>query len=511
MIRNVLEYLERSSEQWGFKTAIEDADYSINYRDLVQKAKTVGSYLSEVLKGKTNRPVGVYIERNVESVIAFLGIVYSGNFYVPVDPALPIERIKRIVDKLRPEIILNASNRTIPGEAVSLKSILSDTGLQVDERTLRAIRQAAIDTDPLYAIFTSGSSGAPKGVLVSHRSVIDLAEAFAEAFHLSPANHFGNQAPFDFDVSTKDIYCSLLCGGTVSIIPRKLFKTPKLLVDYLTDRKINTLIWAVSALRILCEFDALADAVLPSLKAVMFSGEVMPPKTLNYWRHYFPEALFVNLYGPTEITCNCTYYIVNRDYALNERIPVGNSFSNSRVFLLDEGGRPVTQQGIIGEICVSGSSLALGYWDETEMTDRSFCQNPLIKEYPSRIYKTGDLGKYNAAEELVYVARRDQQIKHMGHRIELGEIETAVNAIPFIDTACCLFNEERERICCFYQSKCECKNEIIKEISRVLPKYMWPNSFYYYHELPMTEHGKIDRQLLKRCMLENDCKQPRDT
>ena len=233
------------------------------------------------------------------------------------------------------------------------------------------------------------------------------------------------------------------------------------------------------------------------LRNVMFSGEVMPNKVLNYWRNALPKCNYVNLYGPTEITCNCTYYKVERTFGDWEALPIGKSFLNTGILLLDSERKKAVGEGETGEICVSGSSLALGYYNEIEKTNAAFIQNPLNWHYPERIYCTGDMGKYDSEGNLLFMSRRDAQIKHMGHRIELGEIEIAVNAMPFIESAVCLYDEEKQKIVLFYQAGGDCKKQIVTELGKKLPKYMWPNQYRQYEKLPLNKHAKIDRMKLK--------------
>ncbi len=497
MKNNVLCYLEECAVSHPERIALGDEFQSVTYREYQENAQKIGTFLAKQY-GVINRPVAVVIDRNITSIYTFLGVVYSGNMYVPLDAGMPRERIGLMLDTLKPIAILNATDLDdLPFESIKTKEILKDG--TVDLPVLERIRMNVLDTDPLYAIFTSGSTGVPKGVSVSHKSVIDLIEAFQDAFAFEDGCVFGNQAPFDFDVSVKDIYNALFCAGTVSVIPKRMFTAPAKLIEYLCLEKIQVLIWAVSALRIVADFHTFDSIkMLPDLKKVFFSGEVMPVKSLNYWREFFPNTEFVNLYGPTEITCNCSYYVVDKKFAPDEKIPAGKPFINTRMFLLNEKNEIITDKNTIGEICVAGSCLSLGYWNNKEKTEECFVPVPGISEYPSRMYKTGDLGFYDEEMNFVFVSRKDYQIKHMGHRIELGEIEVSLNAISFIGAAVCIYDDIKEKIVCFYQAEEDCKKEIVKELSGKLPKYMWPNVYERREVLPLNKNGKIDRVKLKK-------------
>jgi non-ribosomal peptide synthetase component F len=338
-------------------------------------------------------------------------------------------------------------------------------------------------------MFTSGSTGTPKAVLISHRAVLNLINAFGAVFPLDETCVFANQAPFDFDVSTKDIYLTLANAATMHIAARQLFSEPARLLAFLNERAVNTLIWSTSALRMLTAFHFFDNGVIPSLRLVMFSGEVMPCKTLNYWRGHHPAAVFVNLYGPTEITCNCSYYIVDRDFDDDAALPIGRAFPNTEILLLNQDGEQ-------GEIAVTGSCLALGYYGDPALTAAKFVQNPRHDRYGERVYLTGDIGSYNAGGELMFHGRRDYQIKHMGHRIELPEIELAANALPFLDFSCCLYDGDHEELVLFYQADAPQKREIALALREKLPGYMLPRRMVWQKQLPLNKNGKIDRSLL---------------
>lgn len=504
MQRSVLDYLECSACRYPEKTVFADSSEEISYQTLIRKAKGIASGIRRRIGSQARNPIMVLIDRDVKSVISFFGIVYSGNFYVPIDKELPLERIESMIKSMHPiGMIYQKSHEAIAvaiRESVKKMSYEELLREEIDEMALNEVRGQMLDTDPLYAIFTSGSTGVPKGVVVGNHSVIDLVDVFQETFGFDETCIFGNQAPFDFDVSVKDIYSTIKNGATMYIVPHKLFVMPAKLITFLNEKKINTIIWAVSALVIVANFKGFKSETPQYLRNIMFSGEVMPNKVLNYWRAALPNAQYVNLYGPTEITCNCTYYKVERHYEDEEPLPIGKSFLNTGILLLDSEHKQLVENGEIGEICVSGSSLALGYYNELEKTDGVFIQNPLNPHYPERIYCTGDMGKYDSEGNLLFMSRKDAQIKHMGHRIELGEIEIAVNALPFIEVAVCIYDEPAQKIVLFYQSEQDYKKEIIAELGKRLPKYMQPNQYYQYDKLPLNKHAKIDRLKLKEIL-----------
>ena len=332
-------------------------------------------------------------------------------------------------------------------------------------------------------------------MLICHRSVIDFIDHFTATFHIDETDVIGNQAPFDFDVSVKDIYSCLKTGATLVIIPKSCFMFPNAVIDMLEENHVTVLIWAVSALVLLNRLHGLKYKVPADIRTIMFSGELMPVKQLNQWRSYYPDAAFVNLYGPTEITCNCTYYILDREFSEEEKLPMGQPFANERVFLLD-GDDEVTEPDHPAEVCVAGTALALGYYNNPEMTEKAFVQNPLNKNWAEVIYRTGDLAYYGKDHMLYFAGRKDFQIKHMGHRIELEEIETVLGSLSMIEHACCFFDEQKNKIVAYYVGS-EDKRAIIDEMKTKVPEFMVPNVFMNVEQLPLTKNGKTDRNRLK--------------
>lgn len=501
-MKNILEYLEHSAAMHPDKIAVLDPEKSATYEELLNNARRIGSFLSE--QEVPQSPVAVFMDKSVEALTAFMGIVSAGCFYISINMDQPPSRIRQILETSNAgSIITLGTDTNVIKEAGYLGKCFDYHHMikhEINVDALGKIRENFLDIDPLYCNFTSGSTGIPKGVLVSHRSVIDFMEYFPSLFHITEEDIIGNQAPFDFDVSVKDIYSTLKMGATMVIIPKKMFSIPTLLLDYLCEQKVTTLIWAVSALCLVSQLKGFTYKIPDQVNKVLFSGEAMPVKQLSIWQKYLPNARYVNLYGPTEITCNCTYYEINREFQAEEKIPIGKPFPNEKVFLLDEENKQVTMPGMNGELCVSGTALALGYYNNPEQTKRAFIQNPLNQNYLELIYRTGDLAFYNEDNNLCFAGRKDFQIKHMGHRIELEEIEMAINSFSPIERACCVFEEKRNRITAFYMGSMEGK-ELSEQMRKSLPSYMIPTAFRTLSEFPITPNGKIDRKkLLEMCL-----------
>lgn len=532
---NILEMLENSAENYPDKTAFMDPEKSISFKELRESAMRAGSLFLEksFLDSKNgDNAVLFYMEKSVDAIVAMFGGVYCNAFYCFVDIRQTSERAAHIISTVNPGIIitddanLEALNEAIncvlecnssafkeAGDCSDFKNEIrnrvvlisdiiaqiNDNGFCVNENLLENARNNFYDRLPLYVNFTSGSTGMPKGVAVGHASVIDFISIFTKTFEINNSDVLANQAPFDFDVSVKDIYSGLYTGATVALIPREYFKNPILLMDYICQVKATTLVWAVTAMCFVSIMNGFGYKVPDTLNKVMFSGELMPIKQLNKWKKYLPNVKYVNLYGPTEITCNCTYHVLDRDYELDEILPIGKAFENEKVFLLDENDRLVENSGIEGEICVSGTCLALGYYKNPEKTAEVFVQNPLNNLYYERIYRTGDLGKYDADGLLYYTSRKDFQIKHMGQRIELGDIEVSAMSIEGVSRACCIYDHKKSKIVLFYSGETE-KEELSETMRSKLPAFMVPGKTIKLDELPVNKNGKIDRQKLKEIM-----------
>jgi len=343
-------------------------------------------------------------------------------------------------------------------------------------------------------VFTSGSTGVPKGVAACHRSVIDYTESLCEAIGFDRDTVFGNQTPLYFDAPLKEIMPTLKFGATAYLIPRTLFMFPMKLVEYLDEHRVNTVCWVVSALTMISSLGVLEKHVPQYLTTVCFGSEVFPRKQYDLWRAALPEARFFNLYGPTEATGMSCYWRA-RDLAPDEVIPIGRPFRNTDLMLLTDDGRRA-EMGEAGEICLRGTCVTLGYYANPEKTAEAFVQNPLNPHYPEIIYRTGDMGRYNDRGELLFISRRDAQIKHMGHRIELGEIEAAATARDGVRTACCVYDADGKRICLYYVGDVP-PSALTAALKDTLPRYMIPALCEQIPAMPLTPNGKIDRRGLR--------------
>lgn len=499
---NVLQYLEASAQKVPNKTVFTDEQKQVTFIQLQDDAKRIGSCLIEKTNGSRRRPVVIFVDRNVDSLIAFMGIAYSGHFYVPIELQMPLPQIQTIFNTLDPVAVLSigAQRELISKIEGGFQIIDFEDALkhEILEECLQDVRRRTIDTDPLYSTFTSGSTGTPKGVITCHRNVTDLIEDLVATFGFDENTVFGNQNPFYFDASIKDIYCTLKCGATMHIIPRSCFVMLKQLTPFLNQNNVNAIMWSAAAIGVVANTKAFDGGAPMQLKKVMFSGEVMHNKVLNYWRRNLgDDCMFVNLYGPTEITSVCTYYIVDRPYEDDEVLPIGQGFNNTEILLLDEQNHLVEEADSIGELCVRGSCLAMGYYNNSEKTTAAFVQNPLNTAFPEVIYRTGDLAKYDKEGHIIFLSRKDNQVKHMGHRVELGDIEIYVNSLEQIEASFCFYDHDKQKIVLVFSGAAD-RKYIMDEMKDKFPKYMYPNLFIKMEVMPYNLNGKIDRTLLKK-------------
>lgn len=494
MQNHVLDYLDNIVKVCPDKVAFADDKLELTFKELYDRTNSIAMFLHN--QGLYKEAVLVFMEKSPKTVNTFFGVINAGCFYVPIDSEMPAARINLIIDNVKPRALIvdekcaaKMDKFEYDGKTYLYDDIISES---IDELVLSNIRAKAIDTDPLYIVFTSGSTGVPKGVCACHRSVLDYIEQLSETLEFNKDTVFGNQTPLYFDACLKELYPTLKFGATTYLIPKSMFMFPIKLVEFLNEKKINTVCWVVSALTFISSTGTF-DKIKPEhLHTIAFGSEVFPIRQFNLWKNTLPEAKFTNLYGPTEGTGMCCFYHADRLFEEGESIPIGRPFKNTEILLLDDDNKLANE----GEICIRGTSVTLGYFNNPEKTAESFVQNPLNSAYPEIIYRTGDIAKYNDKGELLFVSRKDYQIKHMGHRIELGEIEANVNLVEGIKDCACVYNKESEKIVLFYVGEID-KASLTKELRGTLPRYMLPNEIIILEAMPHTPNGKIDRNTLK--------------
>ena len=498
---NVAEFLERGALiTCPGKTAIIDGANRYTFTDVERHAKRCATLILGRHAGPP-APIAVFLVRGATTVLADLGITYSGNIYCNLDVKSPPQRIKNIVGNLDPALIITSQALLAAVTALGvardrillIEEIFDDT-IAIDAAGIAARLARVIDTDPLCIINTSGSTGTPKGVVIHHRSVLDFMGWVTDRLALEGGEVMGMLSPSYFDHYTFEVCLCMSRGSTLVMIPDDLPVFPAKLVAYVAEMEINFIFWVPTIMVNIANLGLLASADLSKLTKIFFAGEVFPTKHFNVWRRHLPQAMFVNLYGPTETTVDCTYFVVDREFRDDEALPIGFPCRNTDILILDEHDQLAvgTQPG---ELCVRGTSLALGYWNDRERTARAFVQNPLNPHYPELIYRTGDLVCRNERQEIMFLGRKDFQIKHLGYRIELGEIEHVVTSSGLVDNGCVLYHRERKEITLFFEAKAQVQPATIRQgLAAVLPKYMLPTVFRQMETLPRNANGKIDRQ-----------------
>lgn len=502
---NLIELFEESVRNYPEKVAVIDKERQATFSDLQKKSLQLASTLIALGIGQ-NKPVGVFLDKSIESVYADLGILYAGDFYMNLDIKTPAERIRNIIQLVDPAVIISTTRQIKSIEGIIPETVKvvfldeADESAEVDAKAIIGRLSTIIDTDPSCIINTSGSTGTPKGVVLNHKSFFDFIEWALETFHFGDDLVMGSLSPIVFDIYSFELCMLMTKASTLVVLPAHLAAFPAKILEVLEQHKVNFLFWVPTIMVNIANMDLLSTFKLESLRTVWFAGEVFPTKQYNYWHHHLPQTTFANLYGPIEITLDCTYYIINKEIPDEEPLPIGYPCHNTDILVLDDEDRLVKEANVEGELCVRGTSLAMGYYNNPEKTAAAFVQNPLNKAYPEVIYRTGDIVCYNDEGLIMFKGRKDNIVKHQGYRTDLGEIEhVIINTLKLVKNGCIVYNQAEKQITLFYEAEQEVPvTEFRMSISKVLPKYMIPTAYHRLEQLQRNANGKIDRLFYKK-------------
>lgn len=497
MNRTILNWIDSTVPCYFNKELFTDAKGRVTFGEFDAATRAIGTFLARNIPAGS--PVVVMSGRHIGTPAVFVGAVRAGCFYAPIDATMPVSRLNQILRVIQSDMLLVdaefaqlAQKLSFDGRIVVIEDILNTP---VDQTLLKDRASQLLPTSPLYVIFTSGSTGVPKGVITSHESLMNYIDGFCEVMDMQDTDILGNQSPLDYIAAIRDIYIPLKTGASTIIIPKNEFSMPSQLFDTLNRHKVTTLCWSVAGVELPVKLGGFAEGRPEYLKKLCFSGSAMPCKYLKVWQENLPDVLYVNQYGPTEATASCTYYVVSERVDDSTVLPIGKPYANYGILLLNEDNTE-TAPGQIGEICVKGPVLALGYYRDPERTADAFIQNPLNPNYRELIYKTGDLGCWREDGNLEFHGRKDRQIKHMGHRIELGEIEKTAGEIAGVTESCALYHKEKELLYLFYTGDAASK-EIVLHFRAVLPAFMVPRKLIQLDAFPRLPNGKLDMNSLK--------------
>lgn len=494
MKNNVLDYFEETKNLFPNKIALTDGDTQLTFLQMWQISEKICDNLTSSLRPSSDlQVIAVYLPKSHQMLLSFFGILMSGHIYMPLDVKSPIDRTKSILNNIQPIAIISTEEyaKHLDGDYIDVSSLLTETE---NQNLSNLPYKKRISTDPIYIINTSGSTGVPKGVVVSHQNVIDYMTTLSTIKQITPNQEsvLASQVPFYFDVSVHDIYSMFFYHSHLILIPEEFFAIPQKLLEFLSKHTINYLFWVPSALKILntaiqedMRGGGNIDLAL-KIQTILFAGEIMPSTLLASLQTLFPSSIFANFYGPTETTVSSSYFIVDRKFTDNDKVPIGKEFINTSIILLDEDNQISNR----GEICVRGEGVSLGYYNDPKKTAEVFVQNPAHNLYRDIIYRTGDLGYYNERGELIITGRKDAQIKFKGFRIELGEIEHALLGLEGLENFCIIFHEE---IILATDNQNITKTEMFKHLMKKVPKYMLPTQVFYT-PIPLNANGKIDRK-----------------
>ncbi len=510
-------YLERSANSYADKDAVIDGEKTISYSALHQWSGRIASLLTQSGVRRGDR-VGILLSKSIEAVAAICGILRSGAVYVPLDPGSPPKRLGYIAKNCGLRLLVSERSRRSVFEKILADTnvervvVMDDSGPSSEIEGLPIHSSSEIDQssddpgdpgiigdDLAYILYTSGSTGDPKGVMLSHANCHGFVRWAVDEFEVTHKDRLSSHAPFHFDLSTFDLFGAALAGASLVLVPPKLSVFPSEIRRLVDDHRITVMYTVPSILVLMTEQAGLSVGGMPSLRTLLFAGEVFPTRYLSRLMRLLPHVEFANLYGPTE-TNVCTWSRVpDAPEESGPPISIGRSIANVETFVVGDHGEEVPP-GSVGELYVRGPTVMKGYWGDPQRTSERLVPSPILRHHGDRVYKTGDLVEEMTDGNYRFLGRRDNQVKSRGYRIELGEIERVVSQHPaVVECGVVAVPDERvsNRIECFVAGSTEVRSEeLIRFCTDRIPRYMVPERFHIWDSLPRTSTGKIDRQKL---------------
>ncbi|MCO6499930.1 MAG: amino acid adenylation domain-containing protein [Vicingus serpentipes] len=507
---NLGQLFEKIAKENSDKNAIQCVDdTSVSYNKLNVLSNKIAHYLLQE-NIKRNDVIAILNNKTPVSYAIMIACLKIGATYTNIDPKSPIERFNRMVAICNPKLLFYYQDENIiinefSSEIINTIDYSSNefaNAINKLEDSFPRYNEMVNANTPVYIMFTSGSTGFPKGVVISHQNILNFIKWSKATYHTTVKDVFTNINPMHFDNSVFDFYSSLFTGAAIVPVNENLTRNPRKLLDALNQVKPTVWFSVPSMLVYVLNMRALKETDLPTLRVVTYGGEGFPKNQLKkLWQHWGNRVRFVNVYGPTECTCICSSYDVSEiDMENDDLLPLGHMAPNFYGLVLDENGDEV-KVGEVGELCLGGPNVGIGYYNNLEKTEEVFISNPVITTHKEMVYKSGDLVKQDAETKMfLFCGRKDNQIKRMGYRIELEEIENAFNAIEYVKESAVIYLDNEKypsKIIACLNSNNEDKEKTSEVLKKYLPSYMLPDLYFYFAQLPKNQNGKIDRLKLK--------------